>query len=81
MIQSSASSHRPSLNAESPRIARSEMPNPSTPQRALSTMARAEPAGELAQVLIVVFLIAEPRGVYGLWVRARNYFKAWPFSY
>ena len=32
-------------------------------------------------VLIVVFLIVEPRGVYGLWVRIKNYFKAWPFSY
>jgi branched-chain amino acid transport system permease protein len=31
--------------------------------------------------LIVVFLIAEPRGLYGLWVRIRNYFRAWPFSY
>ena len=31
--------------------------------------------------LIVVFLIAEPRGLFGLWVRARNYFRAWPFSY
>ncbi len=32
-------------------------------------------------LLIVVFLIAEPRGLYGLWLRIRNYFKAWPFSY
>lgn len=32
-------------------------------------------------VLIIVFLIFEPRGLYGLWVRARNYWKAWPFSY
>lgn len=32
-------------------------------------------------VLIVVFLILEPRGLYGLWVRVRNYFRAWPFSY
>lgn len=31
--------------------------------------------------LIVAFLIAEPRGLFGLWVRARNYFRAWPFSY
>jgi branched-chain amino acid transport system permease protein len=31
--------------------------------------------------LIVAFLIAEPRGLFGLWVRARNYFQAWPFSY
>ena len=31
--------------------------------------------------LIVVFLILEPRGLFGLWVRARTYFRAWPFSY
>lgn len=31
--------------------------------------------------LIVVFLIFEPRGLYGLWVRFRNYWKGWPFSY
>jgi branched-chain amino acid transport system permease protein len=32
-------------------------------------------------LLIVLFLIFEPRGLYGLWVRIRNYWKAWPFSY
>ena len=32
-------------------------------------------------LLIVAFLIFEPRGLYGLWVRVRNYWKAWPFSY
>lgn len=32
-------------------------------------------------LLIVVFVIFEPRGLYGLWVRVRNYWKAWPFSY
>ena len=31
--------------------------------------------------LIVLFLIVEPLGLYGLWIRVRNYFKAWPFSY
>lgn len=31
--------------------------------------------------LIIVFLIFEPRGLFGLWVRARNYWRAWPFSY
>ena len=31
--------------------------------------------------LIIVFLIVEPLGLYGLWIRIRNYFKAWPFSY
>lgn len=32
-------------------------------------------------VLIVVFLIFEPLGLYGIWIRIRNYWKAWPFSY
>lgn len=32
-------------------------------------------------VLIVLFLILEPRGLFGLWHRIRTYFKAWPFSY
>lgn len=32
-------------------------------------------------VLIILFITLEPRGLYGLWVRIRNYFKAWPFSY
>jgi branched-chain amino acid transport system permease protein len=32
-------------------------------------------------VLIIVFLIFEPLGLYGIWARIRNYWKAWPFSY
>jgi branched-chain amino acid transport system permease protein len=31
--------------------------------------------------LIVLFLVLEPRGLFGLWIRIRNYWKAWPFSY
>ena len=31
--------------------------------------------------LIVVFLIVEPLGLFGIWVRIRNYWKRWPFSY
>ena len=30
---------------------------------------------------IILFLIFEPRGLWGIWFRLRNYFKAWPFSY
>ncbi len=37
--------------------------------------------GILFGVLIVLFLILEPRGLFGLWLRVRNYWKAWPFSY
>jgi branched-chain amino acid transport system permease protein len=32
-------------------------------------------------LLIVLFLLFEPRGLFGVWIRARNYWKAWPFSY
>jgi branched-chain amino acid transport system permease protein len=31
--------------------------------------------------LIIAVLIFEPRGIFGLWLRIRNYWKAWPFSY
>lgn len=37
--------------------------------------------GVLYGLLIIGFLIFEPRGLYGIWLRVRNYFKAWPFSY
>lgn len=32
-------------------------------------------------VLIIVFLIFEPLGLYGIWLKLRNYWKRWPFSY
>ncbi len=32
-------------------------------------------------LLIVVFLIFEPLGLFGIWVKIRNYWKRWPFSY
>ena len=32
-------------------------------------------------LLIVGFLIFEPLGLHGIWIRVRNYWKAWPFSY
>ena len=31
--------------------------------------------------LIIAFLVFEPRGLFGIWLRARNYWKGWPFSY
>ena len=40
---------------------------------------------EFQQVLyggsLVAFLLLEPRGIFGLWIRVRNYWKAFPFSY
>jgi branched-chain amino acid transport system permease protein len=32
-------------------------------------------------LVIILFLILEPRGLAGLWFRLKTYFKAWPFSY
>ena len=31
--------------------------------------------------LVVLFLLFEPLGLYGIWVKIRNYWKGWPFSY
>ncbi|HEX9259035.1 MAG TPA: branched-chain amino acid ABC transporter permease [Acidimicrobiales bacterium] len=32
-------------------------------------------------ILIVAFLVFEPRGLAAIWLRIRMYFKTWPFSY
>lgn len=32
-------------------------------------------------LLIIGFLVFEPRGLFGIWLRIRNYWKGWPFSY
>lgn len=31
--------------------------------------------------LIIVFLIFEPLGLFGIWLRVKNYWKGWPFTY
>lgn len=40
---------------------------------------------EFQQILyggsLVAFLLLEPRGMFGLWIRVRNYWKAFPFSF
>ncbi|MFQ5947593.1 MAG: branched-chain amino acid ABC transporter permease [Acidimicrobiia bacterium] len=32
-------------------------------------------------LFIIMFLVFEPYGLYGLWLRLRNYWKGWPFTY
>ncbi|MCH8984468.1 MAG: branched-chain amino acid ABC transporter permease [Acidobacteria bacterium] len=32
-------------------------------------------------LLIIGFLIFEPLGLYGIWIKIRNYWKGWPFTY
>jgi branched-chain amino acid transport system permease protein len=31
--------------------------------------------------LVIIFLLFEPRGLFGIWIRVRNYWKGWPFTY
>ena len=30
---------------------------------------------------MIIFLLFEPRGLFGIWVKIRNYWKGWPFTY
>ena len=32
-------------------------------------------------VVMLLFLIFEPRGLAGIWARVRFYFQLWPFKY
>ena len=32
-------------------------------------------------LLIIIFMIFEPLGLFGIWLRFKNYWKRWPFSY
>ena len=54
----------------------------------INTQAGVAPGLSIAQfnqvlygLLIIVFLIFEPLGLYGIWLRIRNYWKGWPFTY
>ncbi len=31
--------------------------------------------------LVIIFLLFEPLGLYGIWLKIRNYWKGWPFTY
>ncbi|MBW1869560.1 MAG: hypothetical protein JRI73_09800 [Deltaproteobacteria bacterium] len=31
--------------------------------------------------LIILFIIFEPDGLVGIWIRIRDYFKIWPLPY
>jgi branched-chain amino acid transport system permease protein len=54
----------------------------------INTFAGVGPGLSVAQLnlvlyglLIIGFLIFEPLGLYGIWLRVRNYWKGWPFTY
>ena len=54
------------------------IPPPGQPGGLLNT---AQVSTILYGFLIVGFLLFEPRGLFGVWIRIRNYWKGWPFSY
>jgi branched-chain amino acid transport system permease protein len=31
--------------------------------------------------LIILFIILEPEGLVGIWIRIRDYFRIWPLPY
>jgi len=54
----------------------------------VSTLPGTSPGLNIAQfnlllygLLLIAFLIFEPLGLYGIWIRIRNYWKSWPFTY
>ncbi|MGB5168221.1 MAG: branched-chain amino acid ABC transporter permease [Acidimicrobiia bacterium] len=54
----------------------------------VSTLPGTSPGLNVAQfnvvlygLLLIGFLIFEPLGLYGIWIRIRNYWKTWPFTY
>jgi branched-chain amino acid transport system permease protein len=32
-------------------------------------------------LVIILFLILEPQGLFGIWIRIKRYFKTWPYTY
>ena len=38
-------------------------------------------ANDRIGLFLIGFLIFEPLGLFGIWIRVRNYWKGWPFSY
>ena len=61
----------PTTSASS-RPARSRRASP-LPVTALDTI--------LYGALVIIFLLFEPLGLYGIWIKIRNYWKGWPFTY
>ncbi|MDH5670703.1 MAG: branched-chain amino acid ABC transporter permease [Myxococcales bacterium] len=47
----------------------------------LSGLSSAQQATLLFSIVVVLFLIFEPLGVLGFWLRVKRYFMAWPFKY
>jgi len=47
----------------------------------LAELSSTQRRGSLQAILVAGFLITEPLGLYGIWLRIKFYFMAWPFRY
>ena len=47
----------------------------------LSGLSSAQQATLAFSLVVVLFLIFEPLGLLGFWLRVKRYFVAWPFKY
>jgi branched-chain amino acid transport system permease protein len=47
----------------------------------LNTLSSSQQSTLLFAILVIVCLVFEPLGLYGLWLRVKRYFLAWPFRY
>lgn len=47
----------------------------------LSRLSSHQQSTLLFATLVIGFLIYEPRGLHGIWLRIKRYFAAWPFTY
>ena len=46
-----------------------------------SSLSSAQQSTLLFSALVIGFLVFEPLGLYGIWLRIKRYFLAWPFRY
>ena len=47
----------------------------------VSGLSASQQATLLFSLVVMAFLIFEPLGILGLWLRVKRYFMAWPFQY
>jgi len=47
----------------------------------IKQLSSAQQSTVLFSILVVTFLVVEPLGLYGIWLRIKRYFVAWPFRY
>ncbi len=47
----------------------------------VNQLSSAQQSTLLFSIFVIVFLVAEPLGLFGIWLRIKRYFLAWPFRY